>query len=264
LLLSGVFIFIFFNIRYLSDYYKEQLSITVFFHAQTSADQIQTFVKKSAAVPFVKQVDFVDRQRALEIFLAHYQALDKESIEPEVLPESVQIYLRSDHVDPIAVEQFVTFVRNDHIVDEVVYDQELLAKMTDNLHKLQVVFFGILLLLFSLSVILVNNTVKVAVFGKRFLIRTMLLVGARPVFVYTPYLKTFFRIGLSGAMLANLTLAGFIYLISRNYPTLSVFFQPSIIFQVFILLIFLGIIVTLGCARWALGRYVRAQAHQIF
>ena len=264
LLLSGLFVFIFLNIRHLSDYYKEQLSITVFFHGQASVDQVQTFVKKSAAVPFVKQVEFVGRERALEIFLSHYQALDQEEINGDILPESVQIYLKSDHVQPSEVEAFVALVRKDPIVEEVVYDQELLSKMTDNLQKVQVVFLGLLSVLFVLSVLLVSNTVKVAVFGKRFLIRTMLLVGARPVFVYVPYLKIFFRIGLLGAVFANLTLAGLIYLISNNYPTLTVFFQPSVIFQVFVLLIFLGIIVPLVCARWALGRYVRAQAHQIF
>ena len=264
LLLLSVFIFIFLNVQYFVKFYKEQVKISVFFKTTTTLASANDLVKIISAKPDVKEVIFLDKEKALTLFTATYPGLEEDKIDQNILPESLEVYLQADALNVEKIDEIVTWISALPNIDEVRYDGNLVQKIEYNLKQIEFIFIALIILLLFVSIVLIHHTVKISLFSKRFLIRTMLLVGATKNFVYRPYLQDFLIIGVLSAVFTNITLAVFLYVIKTNYAVLADVFHGMMVFKVFIFVIILGVLITFLSAHTALRKYVYLSADEIY
>ena len=227
-----------------------------------SAEQL---VRKVSTYPEVKQVVYLDKAQAMVLFSERYPGLEEDpSFSKDILPESLQIHLQAESLTENSLVEVAEKLKGFSEVDEVRYDAQLVQKIEYNLRKIELIFGILVLLLAFISIVLIHYSIKSSLFSKRFLIRTMLLVGAQKLFIYRPYLEDFLKVGVISAVFANLTLFIFIFVLKNNYPPLQNVFESMIIFKVFLSVIGLAISLSLFSSWSALRRYVHLSADEIF
>ena len=264
LLFFALFFCIFLNIRYFVRYYKEQIKVAVFMKIPFDEIKTQQLEKKILSKEEVKEVIFISPKEAKERFLIQYPELSLDQVQERLFPPSFEVFFRGQMVGQNQIQKMVQWMLQEEDVDEVRYNPELVDKIAYNLNKIQFIFLGIIFLLLFISMVLIHHTIKIHLFAKRLLIRTMLLVGAKKTFIFKPYLKDFLKVGIYSGLFANFTLAIFIFVIKKNYLIIEHVFTPALVFEVFLMVLFMGAFLSVIAAQMALKKYVRLSADEIY
>ena len=189
LLLIGVAALLIVNARSVSDYFKENMQLSVLLRQDVTEDQAREYGKSVEALPFIKSTHLVTREEgAAEL----EEMLGKDFLsvfETSPVPLSIDISLKADYVSADSVAIVRKVLEASPLVEEVEYQQTLVETLNENLAKISVVLSVFILLMLFISFVLINNTVRLNVFSRRFTIHTMQLVGATRAFIRRPFMK---------------------------------------------------------------------------
>ncbi|HBH08237.1 MAG TPA: cell division protein FtsX [Rikenellaceae bacterium] len=240
LLLVGVAGLLVANARSISDYFKENMQVSVLMKQEVGEDEAMEYVSELDAMPFIKSTMFVSREQGTKE-MAELLGEDFLNVfETAPIPVSVDVTLRADYVSSDSLEVVKKKILSSPLVDEVVYQQSLVDKLNTNLRKISAVLGIFIVLLLFISFVLINNTVRLNVFSRRFTIHTMKLVGATKSFIRTPFLVQAVFQGLFSALLAILMLVGILFFVR------SEFVQLFEVFRLDLLLIVIGVVMMAG------------------
>ena len=240
LLLVGVAGLLVANARSISDYCKENMQVSVLTKQEVGEDEAMEYVSELDAMPFIKSTMFVSREQGTKE-MAELLGEDFLNVfETAPIPVSVDVTLRADYVSSDSLEVVKKKILSSPLVDEVVYQQSLVDKLNTNLRKISAVLGIFIVLLLFISFVLINNTVRLNVFSRRFTIHTMKLVGATKSFIRTPFLVQAVFQGLFSALLAILMLVGILFFVR------SEFVQLFEVFRLDLLLIVIGVVMMAG------------------
>lgn len=240
LLLVGVAGLLVANARSISDYFKENMQVSVLMKQEVGEDEAMKYVSDLDAMPFIKSTTFVSREQGTKE-MAELLGEDFLNVfETAPIPVSVDVTLRADYVSSDSLEVVKKKILSSPLVDEVVYQQSLVDKLNTNLRKISAVLGVFIVLLLFISFVLINNTVRLNVFSRRFTIHTMKLVGATKSFIRAPFLVQAVFQGLFSALLAILMLVGILFFVR------SEFVQLFEVFRLDLLLIVIGVVMMAG------------------
>ena len=240
LLLVGVAGLLVANARSISDYFKENMQVSVLMKQEVGEDEAMEYVSELDAMPFIKSTTFVSREQGTKE-MAELLGEDFLNVfETAPIPVSVDVTLRADYVSSDSLEVVKKKILSSPLVDEVVYQQSLVDKLNTNLRKISAVLGVFIVLLLFISFVLINNTVRLNVFSRRFTIHTMKLVGATKSFIRAPFLVQAVFQGLFSALLAILMLVGILFFVR------SEFVQLFEVFRLDLLLIVIGVVMMAG------------------
>ena len=240
LLLVGVAGLLVANARSISDYFKENMQVSVLMKQEVGEDEAMEYVSELDAMPFIKSTMFVSREQGTKE-MAELLGEDFLNVfETAPIPVSVDVTLRADYVSSDSLEVVKKKILSSPLVDEVVYQQSLVDKLNTNLRKISAVLGIFIVLLLFISFVLINNTVRLNVFSRRFTIHTMKLVGATKSFIRAPFLVQAVFQGLFSALLAILMLVGILFFVR------SEFVQLFEVFRLDLLLIVIGVVMMAG------------------
>lgn len=240
LLLVGVAAMLLVNAKGVSDYFKENMQVSVLLKQNVEEDDALDFRSDLEKYPFIKATAFISQEqgrREMEELLGS-DFLDVFETSP--IPMSIDITLNADYVSADSLEVVRTTVSKSPIVDEIVYQTSLVEALNANLSKISLGLGVLIALLLFISFVLINNTVRLNVFARRFTIHTMKLVGATKSFIRAPFLVQAVFQGIFSSFIAILALVGILYLMRNEFAQL---FQ---IFRLDLLLIVMGIVVASG------------------
>ena len=240
LLLVGVAAMLLVNARGVSDYFKENMQVSVLLKQNVEEDDALDFRSDLEKYPFIKATAFISQEqgrREMEELLGS-DFLDVFETSP--IPMSIDITLNADYVSADSLEVVRATVSKSPIVDEIVYQTSLVEALNANLGKISLGLGVLIALLLFISFVLINNTVRLNVFARRFTIHTMKLVGATKSFIRAPFLVQAVFQGIFSSFIAILALVGILYLMRNEFAQL---FQ---IFRLDLLLIVMGIVVASG------------------
>lgn len=240
LLLVGVAAMLLVNARGVSDYFKENMQVSVLLKQNVEEDDALDFRSDLEKLPFIKATAFISQEqgrREMEELLGS-DFLDVFETSP--IPMSIDITLNADYVSSDSLEVVRATVCKSPIVDEIVYQTSLVEALNANLSKISLALGVLIALLLFISFVLINNTVRLNVFARRFTIHTMKLVGATKSFIRAPFLVQAVFQGIFSSFIAILALVGILYLMRNEFAQL---FQ---IFRLDLLLIVMGIVVASG------------------
>lgn len=225
LLLIGVAALLIVNARSVSDYFKENMQLSVLLRQDVTEDQARKYGKSVEALPFIKSTHLVTREEgAAEL----EEMLGKDFLsvfETSPVPLSIDISLKADYVSADSVAIVRKVLEASPLVEEVEYQQTLVETLNENLAKISVVLSVFILLMLFISFVLINNTVRLNVFSRRFTIHTMQLVGATRAFIRRPFMKGAVVQGLLSAAFALAVLYGVLALLRKSFPQLFMVFD---------------------------------------
>ena len=264
LLLVGVAGLLVANARSVSDYFKENMQVSVLMKQEVGDDEAMEYVSDLDAKPFIKSTTFVSREQGAKEMTDLLGEDFLNVFEAAPIPVSVDVTLKADYVSSDSLEVVKNEIMKSPLVDEVVYQQSLVDKLNTNLRKISMVLGVFIVLLLFISFVLINNTVRLNVFSRRFTIHTMRLVGATKSFIRAPFLDQAVFQGLFSALLATLMLVGILFFVRSEFAQLFEVFRLDMLLIVIGVEILAGVLICVVSTALVVGRLVSLSKDELY
>ena len=264
LLLVGVASMLIVNAKSVSDYFKENMQVSVLMKQDVSEDDAMAYATSLDALPFIKGTRFISKEEGTKDMTDMLGEDFLSVFETAPIPISVDVTLKADYVSADSLEIVKKAISDSPLVDEVVYQQSLVDKLNTNLGKISLVLGVFLVLLLFISFVLINNTVRLNVFSKRFTIHTMKLVGATKSFIRAPFLGQAVFQGLFSALLATALLLGLLFLLRREFSQLFEVFSLDLLLVVIGIVIVSGVLICLVSTFLVVGKLVSLSNDELY
>ncbi len=264
LLLVGVAGLLVANAKSVSDYFKENMQISVLMKQEVGEDEVMEYVSELDAMPFIKSTKLISREQGTREMADLLGEDFLDVFETAPIPVSVDVTLKADYVSSDSLEVVRNEIGKSALVDEVVYQQSLVDKLNTNLGKISAVLGVFIVLLLFISFVLINNTVRLNVFSRRFTIHTMRLVGATKSFIRTPFLVQAVFQGLFSALLATLMLVGILFFVKSEFEQLFEVFRPDLLLIVIGVVILAGVVICTVSTALVVGRLVSLSKDELY
>lgn len=264
LLLVGVAALLVVNARSVSDYFKENMQVSVLMKQEVDDDEAMEYVAELDAMPFIKSSKFVSREQGTKEMAELLGEDFLKVFETAPIPVSIEVTLKADYVSTDSLEVVKKEIRRSGIVDEVVYQQSLVEKLNTNLKRISVVLGVFIVLLLFISFVLINNTVRLNVFSRRFTIHTMKLVGATKSFIRAPFMVQAVFQGLISALLATLMLVGILFFVRSEFAQLFEVFRLDLLLVVIGVVILSGVVICTISTALVVGHLVSLSKEELY
>ena len=250
--------------RKLSNYVKENMELTVFLKGDATEAEILKVTQLLGRNESVKSSQYVTQEVAAE-------KLKKELGEDFVkflgynpLLPSIDVRLKAEFADSLHIEQLKNTLTAERSVKEVAYQQSLVQQVNRNLGIIGMVILGFSGLLFVISLALINNTIRLSLYARRMLIRSMQLVGATRGFIRRPFLIKGMANGLYGAVIANIMLVGLLYFAQTRIPELFNLQDLELMLTLLGSVIVLGVFISVASTYFAVNKYLYRKAEDLY
>lgn len=257
----GLFII---NSKRLSDNFKEDIVMTVFFKNEAVDSTFTAFDAEMKAAKFAKDFKFVSKDDAAK---QHKEVIGEDFMEflgTNPLYNSYDIHLKAEYVTNPGFSKVESQIRANPMVADVVYDKQLITLVNDNIKK---VTFWVLLVsaIFAvISFLLINSSLRLSIYANRFIIKTMQMVGATKAFIRKPFITRSIILGIIGSVLAVLVLIGVLFYINTNFPALEIFKDIELTIVVLVGVLALGILITWISTYFATQRFLNLRTDDLY
>lgn len=249
----------------LSVFVKENIGFTVVLADDIKPNELAQLRKKMTAAPFAKSVEYISKEDAIKELTRDLGENPEEFLGFNPLQASMEVSLHSEYAnnDSIAViEQRVKAMSGN--IREFNYRKDIVELVNDNMKRASILLLGLAGILLMISLALINNTIRLNVYSKRFLINTMKLVGATPGFIRRPFIRSNVANGIAAAFIAIAMLSGLILYLTEEFSGFRVLINPELLLTVFGIIIGLGILITSVASYFAINRYIRMKADDMY
>lgn len=250
LLLVGVGTLMMVNARAVSDYFKENMQVSVLLKEQVNEEEALKYQDSIASMPGVRTTQFVSREQGVEEMARLLGQDFLDVFETAPVPISIDVNLEAAYVSSDSLAVIKAVLAESPLVEEVVYQTSLVDALNANLQKISLALAILVALLLFISFVLIANTIRLEVFSRRFTIHTMHLVGATKAYIRAPFVGRAALQGLFSALFAILLLVGGLFVLRDEFAQL---FQ---IFDIDSLLLTMGVIVVSGVCICTISTYL--------
>lgn len=264
LFLLGVLGLVIINAKELSDYLRESLSFSIMLDDEAKEPDIRMLQKDLDAKPFVKSTEYISKDAAA---VKMKKDLGEDFINflgDNPLPPSIDVYLYAGFTSPDSVAKIEKYVRQYPFVKEVYYQESVLFLINENVRKISLFLLVISTFLFLIALTIINNTIRLSIYSKRFLIRTMQLVGATRAFIRKPFLIQSILHGLLAALIAMSLLMGLLYLIEKEFLLMFSFERTYLLILLGVSIIFTGVLINVISTFFSVNRYLSISEDKLY
>ena len=264
LVLLGLVVFSVQTSRNLSQWVKENLTVTVVLNDEVSVGEAKQFQQDLIHRPFSKEVHYVSREQALKEQTEAMGSDPSEFLGMNPFPATLELQLHSDYANADSLVWISEELRKSSKVTDVAYQVDLMDSVNRNLAKVNILLLVLAVLLTFISFSLINNTVRLSVYSRRFLIHTMKLVGASWGFIRRPFMKQGMLVGILAALIAIAVLGGGIYALYYYEPNiLMIITWRELVITALAVLVF-GLVITLTCSNISVNRFLRMPPGELY
>ncbi len=264
LLLLGAVVFLMLAAGNLSAYVRENIAFSVLLSDDMKETDILRFQKELNGETYVRQTLYISKKQALEEQAEAMGTDPAEFLGYNPFMASIEVKLDADYANSDSIAWIKDRLLSDGGVVEINYPQDLLDAVNRNIGKLSVVLLGLAALLTMISFALINNTVRLTIYSKRFLIHTMKLVGANQAFIRRPFLVRNVWVGILAGAVADVVLIGMVYGLVRYEPDLVKIITPGVMGTVMVAVFVFGVVITTLCALISVNRYLRMKSNELY
>lgn len=264
LLMVGLLGLILVNANSLSRYVKENIVLNVFVDDAAHETDVLQLQKQIEADPMVKQTQYVSKELAARNLQKDLGEDFVKFLGYNPLSQSLDVYLKADYANNSDIEKFKAKLLKNSMIKEVKYQQSLVDEMNQNLTNISLVILAFASIFVILSVALINNTIRLAIYSQRFLIKSMQLVGATKGFIRKPFLLYGIWHGLLGGLIAIIILVGTLSLAYKEVPDLVILQNYTEFGIVFLVVIGLGIFISGFSTFLAVNKFLRLKIYNLY
>ena len=266
LFLLGVFALLMMHAQKLSNHLKENIGFEVVMNSNVKEANILKLQKELDDMPAVKSTEYITKEEAIrrlsedlgEDFL---QWLGNE--ENPLLP-SIDVRFNADYANNDSIAAIKEQLLKNTDVKEIYYQKSLVGLINQNVNRIGLALMVASIILLIIAITLIRNTIRLSIYSKRFLVRSMQLVGATPAYIRRPFIRSGILQGFFGALLADVFLALLLYGLYKRLPELTLVQDYTIVISIFVGIIFLGILLGGLSTRLALRKYLHADVDQLY
>jgi len=264
LLLLGLVVFFVLAAHNLSVYVKENISFSVLVSDDMKESDILKLQKRLDKEAFVKQTEYISKKQALREQTEAMGTDPQEFLGYNPFTASIEIKLHSDYANSDSIAKIEKLIKKNTNIQEVLYQKDLIDAVNDNIRNISLMLLGLAVILTFISFALINNTIRLAIYSKRFLIHIMKLVGASWAFIRRPFLRRNFWIGVLAAFIADSILWGAAYWLVSYEPELVKVITPEVMVLVSGAVLVFGVLITWLCALLSINKYLRMKASTLY
>lgn len=264
LFLLGILGLLVLNTKKMADHFKEQITISVFLKDEAKESEVDQLQKTLMQAEHTKAAIYVSKEEAAEQHSAEIGEDFQDFLGYNPLKNSIDVQLKADFVTPEQIEQIAQNLSEKSYVEEVSYDKPLVGLLTDNVKRIS---FWILVasgIFTFIAFLLINSSIRLSIYSKRFIIKTMQMVGATKMFIRRPFIWTNVKLGMLGALIAIGVLIASLYYLDQNFPELQLFEELEILGMLFGAIFLLGILISLVCTFFATQRFLNLRTDELY
>lgn len=264
LFLLGILGLLVLNTKKLADHFKEQITISVFLKDNAKEVEVDQLQKSLAMAEYTKKATYVSKEQAAE---QHSEEIGENFLDflgYNPLKNSIDVQLKADYVSTEKIAEIAEEISSRDYIEEVSYDKPLITLLNDNVKKIS---FWILVasgIFTFIAVLLINSSIRLSIYSKRFIIKTMQMVGATKTFIRRPFIWTNIKLGVLGAVLALIALGFVIYYVNIAFPELNLFQEPTILIILFASVFLLGVLISLISTFFATQRFLNLRTDDLY
>lgn len=252
------------NSKKVADHFKEQVVMTIYLNDTAKEVEVNQLKKSLAMAEYTKEAKYVSKEEAAASMQAENGEDFMDFMGYNPLNNSIDVYLKADYVTTEQLTEITESLSNKAFIEEIRYDNDLVELMNDNVKKIS---FWVLVIsgLFTLiAVLLINSSIRLAVYSKRFIIKTMQMVGATKSFIRKPFIWKSVQLGIIGAVVALIGMAIVLYYLDLTFPELELLRNTVMIIGLFLGIFLLGIVITWISTFIATQRFLNLKTDQLY
>ena len=264
LILLGLVVLSVLTAHNLSNYVKENLTVTVMLGDTVSTVDAQKLCKELERRSYVRHIDYISKEQALKEQSEAMGSDPSEFLGVNPFVATLELQLKSDYVGHDSLQWIAKELTSNPKVTDVAYQEDLMDKVNTNLQKVSIVLLVLAVLLTFISYSLISNTVRLRVYSQRFLIHTMKLVGASWGFIRRPFMWTGLTVGVIAAVLACAILGAAVWSLFQYEPHLTTIITWEVLAITGVAVFLFGLIITLLCSYISVSRFLKMRARELY
>jgi len=260
----GIIGILIFNARKLSDYVKENIGFSIFLQDDIREVDANFLRKTLDASAFVRYTEYISKERAAKELKDELGEDFITFLGYNPLSASIDVRMNAEYANQDSINKIESFLLGFKQVKEVHYQKSLVSLVNENVSKISLVIILFSSLLLFIAIVLINNTIRLSVYSRRFLINTMKLVGATWGFIRKPFLLKSILHGLYAAFVSILLLSGLVYLVQKEFGDLIDIVDPFLLIIIFGVVIVIGVLINLISTYFAVNKFLRLKVDDLY
>lgn len=264
LFLLGLLALLVLNTKKVADHFKEQIALTIYLKDSAKEVEINQLEKSLALADYTKSATFVSKEEAAK---EHSKDIGEDFMDflgYNPLQNSIDVYFNADYVSEKQIADIAEGLTQKGFVDEVNYDKPLIGLLNDNVKRISFWVLVISAIFTFIAVLLINSSIRLSVYSKRFVIKTMQMVGATKGFIRRPFIWKSIKLGIIGAVLALAGMAGVLFSLNRTFPELHLLNDRLLLIGIFAGVFFIGIIIAWFSTFFATQRFLNLRTDELY
>ena len=264
LFLLGILGVLVINTKFISDKFKEKVTLTIYLEDSTKPIEINQLKNSLSLASYIKETRFVSKEYAADFMKIEYGEDFLDEIGYNPLKNSIEINLLSNYVTTKRLDSISQMALDKKFVEDVKYDKDLVELMNSNVKKLSLWALIICGVFTLIAILLINSSIRLAIYSKRFSIKTMQMVGATKKFIRKPFILNNIKLGIIGSILAIFGNVFIIYYINSYFPELQLINNPFTLGVLFSGILFVGILITWISTFVATQRFLNLKTDRLY
>lgn len=264
LFLLGLLGLLVLNSKKVADHFKEQIALTVYLKDDAKDVEMKQLEKTLALADYTKSTQFVSKEEAAEEHSKEIGENFMDFLGYNPLQNSIDVYMKADFVSAAQVKEIADELMTKDFVEEVNYDQPLISLLNDNIKKISlwiIIISGVFTLI---AVLLINSSIRLSVYSKRFTIKTMQMVGATKGFIRRPFIWLSMKLGMVGAIIALAGMAAVLYYLNETFPELELLRDKMILAILFVGVFVASVVITWFSTFLATQRFLNLRTDELY
>lgn len=266
LFLLGIVGWLVINASKLGDYFRENVEVKVHLKGNPSAKDSLALVQFLGSQPYVKSYSYINKEEARERYLADNNEDYAPMLDFNPLPNGIYFNITRNYAQVDSLEKISTALKSTYpaMIEDVQYPKDLVTNLNKNLRNISLILLGVAIVLAIVVIILIDNTIRLAMFSNRFLIKTMQMVGATRGFIAKPLNVRAVINGAISAAIASLLIYILISIAGNVVPEIKIVHSIGDLLLLFLLLVIIGISITVFSTYRSVRKYLRMKLDELY
>ncbi|MBT8324142.1 MAG: ABC transporter permease [Winogradskyella sp.] len=252
------------NAKKVADHFKEQVVMTIYLTDTAKDVEVNQLKKSLALAEYTKEAVYVSKEEAAEFMKEETGEDFMDFVGYNPLKNSIDVYLNADFVTEETLAEITEELSTKSFIEEIRYDNDLVELMSNNVKKITLWVLIVSGIFTLIAVLLINSSIRLAVYSKRFIIKTMQMVGATKSFIRRPFIWKSIQLGIIGAIIALAGMGVVLYYLNETFPELQLLNNVLLVAGLFVGIFMIGILITWISTFIATQRFLNLKTDHLY